>query len=226
MTTPPRFAMPDGVPTLLTEPPQLASWDVGSHPGQVKLKAFLSATGQLLTPLPTGPLALRLDVGLAETVSWLDHHDLDNYLFPLAGYLSKNSGGDFVSFWATKAVAPTSSVRVEPALPAPGPLLHHLRTSAASDSVGYKQQIQDQLWYAAELPAGPLSLEVAFVVGPNRNWLNLWKPTIDALGPLLGATEGAKPWHPRDGRITRLGLHRAVGAKLRNDVLIGLAISR
>lgn len=218
--------MPEGVPTPLAVKPQLASWDVGSHPGQLKLKAFLAATEELLTPLPTGPLALRLDVGLDPSVSWLDHHDLDNYLFPVTGHLAKSTGREFVSAWATKSIAPTSFVRVEQAQPAASAITHHLRTSASSDSVQFKQQIHDQLWYASELPDGPLTLEVAFVVGPHRNWLNLWKPTIDALGPLLGAAEGAKQWSPRDGRITRLGLHRAVGAKLKNDVLIGLAVSR
>jgi hypothetical protein len=225
MAIPPRYAIPERASTPLTVKPQLASWDVGSHPGQIRLKAFLSATTDLLTPLPPGPLALRLDVGLDESVSWLEHHDLDNYLFPVVAHLAKTTGGDFVSAWATKSIAPESAIRVEQAQPAPGPFTHHLRTTAASDSVGYKQQIQDQLWYATELPAGPLSLEVAFVVGPHRNWLNLWKATIDALGPLLGAAEGAKPWNPRDGRIARLGLHRAVSAKLRNDVLIGLVVN-
>lgn len=218
--------MPDGVPTPLTVKPQPASWDVASRPGQLRLKAFLSATEELLPPLPVGPLAVRLDVGLDASVSWLDHHDLDNYLFPVTGHLTRSTGHDFVSAWATKAVAPTSFIRVEQAQPTTVPVTHHLRTSAASDSGHFKQQIHDQLWYASELPDGPLTLEVAFVVGPHRNWLNLWKPTIDALGPLLGTAGGARQWSPRDGRITRLGLHRAVGAKLKNDVLIGLAVSR
>lgn len=41
------------------------------------------------------------------------------------------------------------------------------------------------------VPAGPLQLELAFAVGeyaPSRvrNWVSLWKPTIDALGRVLG----------------------------------------
>ena len=35
---------------------------------------------------------------------------------------------------------------------------------------------------------GEAPLELAFVVGPDGNWLNLWKPTIDSLDPLLGRT--------------------------------------
>jgi hypothetical protein len=54
---------------------------------------------------------------------------------------------------------------------------------------------------APELPAGPVRLELAFVVG-GGNWLNLWKQTIDSLDPLLGRTYPERAWHPLDGRIT------------------------
>jgi hypothetical protein len=52
--------------------------------------------------------------------------------------------------------------------------------------------------------------------GPSRNWINLWKPTIDALGPLLG--EGDRMWNPRDGAIVDLALHLLVDSNLRWDV--------
>jgi hypothetical protein len=58
---------------------------------------------------------------------------------------------------------------------------------------------------------------------PQRNWLTLWKPTIDALDPLLGRTREARDWHPQDGRITDLGLHVTVDASLGHDVLISIA---
>jgi hypothetical protein len=58
------------------------------------------------------------------------------------------------------------------------------------------------------------------MVGPGRNWLNLWKPTIDALGPLLGSAQPGKLWNPRDGRIVELGLHCVVDADLRHDVVM------
>jgi hypothetical protein len=38
-------------------------------------------------------------------------------------------------------------------------------------------------------------LQLHFTIGPGRNWLHLWKPTIDALG------ENPRPWPER----TRLG---------------------
>ena len=76
---------------------------------------------------------------------------------------------------------------------------------------------------AAEIPAGPVQLQLAFVVGPQRNWLTLWKPTIDALDPLLGRTREDRDWHPQDGRITDLGLHVTVDASLGHDVLLSIA---
>jgi hypothetical protein len=67
--------------------------------------------------------------------------------------------------------------------------------------------VRDALTSEAPLADGPVRLDLAFLVGENRNWLALWKPTIDALGPLLGHDSGADEWNPRDGRITQLGLH-------------------
>ncbi|MGB7113979.1 MAG: hypothetical protein WBD77_26200, partial [Mycobacterium sp.] len=73
------------------------------------------------------------------------------------------------------------------------------------------------------LPAGQVRLELAFVVGPSRKWLNLWKQTIDSLSPLLGCANPEQAWHPLDGRITELGMHVKVDPALRNDVVIGIA---
>ena len=60
---------------------------------------------------------------------------------------------------------------------------------------------------------------MAFRVGPGRAWHNLWKPAIDALGVVLGVP-GPRRWHPRDGRITELGLTVEVIEALGWDVLI------
>ena len=76
---------------------------------------------------------------------------------------------------------------------------------------------------ADELPAGPVRLELAFVIGPGRNWMNLWKPTIDALDPLLGRTRPDQAWHPLDGRITELGMHRTVDPAAHHDVTVAIA---
>ena len=68
-----------------------------------------------------------------------------------------------------------------------------------------------------------MQLQIAFAVGPRRNWLNLWKPTIDALDPLLVRINPQRDWHPRDGRIVDLGLHLAVDSAVGLDVEMSIA---
>ena len=67
MTEPAMFAIPAGPAVQLDVEPRLASWNRAGDPDQMKLEAFLAATEQLLRPRYeqlTGPLALRLDIGL------------------------------------------------------------------------------------------------------------------------------------------------------------------
>ena len=64
--------------------PRLASWDARDHPDQRRLASALADATSVLGPslaTASGPLALRLDVGLPSTVPLLDAHDLDNYLY-------------------------------------------------------------------------------------------------------------------------------------------------
>ena len=66
---------------MLGVAPALASWRTDS-PGQVRSAGFLaeidSAIAERLRVTPD-PLALRLDIGLADSVPLLAHSDLDNY---------------------------------------------------------------------------------------------------------------------------------------------------
>lgn len=62
---------------------------------------------------------------------------------------------------------------------------------------------------------------LVFGVGPARNWVNLWKPTIDGLWPWLGGSPGA----PADDRIVRLALHCQVDLSLRHEVVVDLAVA-
>ena len=124
--------------------------------------------------------------------------------------------------WCTKQHSAQSFVRIAPAEKAPVPPVAVTEARTTSPAETYKHQIRTQVLDAAELPAGPVSLELAFVVGPSRNWLNLWKPTIDALDPILGRTYPDNPYHPLDGRITELGMHLTVDRALGYDVLIGI----
>lgn len=210
--------------------PRLASWMAANHPDQIRLREFLAEAERVTQSCwetLDGPLALLLDVGLPSTVDLLNQNDLDNYLFPLVSHLSKVSKQDFVSVWASKRYHHTSTLRVERATPAhataaPRPSLT-VRTTASSMSAAFKQQIDDQLAGQASLPNGAVSLQLSFIVGPRRNWMNLWKPTIDALGRLLGRPDSARPWHTHDGRIVDLGLHCTADSDLGNDVMIAIA---
>lgn len=105
----------------------------------------------------------------------------------------------------------------------PGAKAYAVRTTASVSTTAYKEQVRSAVVDAAAVPAGPVQLQLSFVVGPQRNWLTLWKPTIDALDPLFGRTRAGRDCHPQDGRITDLGLHVAVDATLCHDALISIA---
>jgi hypothetical protein len=224
------FARPDGELVPLGVAPRLASWMGDGHTDQVQLERFLTHAVHMLTPALSevaDPLALRLDVCLPAKTRLLDANDLDNYVFPLTMRLTKVSKRQVACVWATKRHGTTSLIGIEQAVllthaePAGGWVLVH--TTASSETSVYKQQIHAALQMLPELPPGPVSLELSFTVGPGRNWLNLWKPTIDALSPLLGQAGSSKPWNPQDGRIVQLGLHRQVEQSRRHDVLLAIA---
>lgn len=76
------------------------------------------------------------------------------------------------------------------------------------------------------MPEGGIALQLAFVIGPRRAWPNLWKATIDSLGPMLGYHAGAHEWNAQDGRITDLGLHCVVDPAADNQVTIAIRASQ
>jgi hypothetical protein len=228
----PRYAIPDGDAVLLAVQPRRTPWDAAGDPAKVRISAFLDAAEEAATQMNAprlagtpGPLALCLDIGLPPAAALLEHHDLDDYLFPVTGHLSRRTRRDFVSVWGTKAVADDSYVRVGAARPADGAALHRVRTTASGDSTAYRQQIRNQLATAEELPPGPVWLELVFTLNPRRPWINLWKPTIDSLGPLLGLRSLVDPWQPRDARIVRLGLHHVADPSLAHEAVIDVIAS-
>lgn len=216
------FELPTGPEIPLDVAPRLASWMARGHPDQVRLIKFLDHAESVVGPSlesAKGPLALRLDVGLPSEVDLLKHHDLDNYAFPLAARLGAHR---FASIWTTKRYAEASLIRVDTARPAQmsaGDIVR-IKTQCSAETSAWKEEVRAQLTGVQELTEGPVELQATYRVGSSRNWANLWKPTIDALEPLLGST--GRRWNPRDGRIVRLGLHREVDASLQYDVEIEL----
>jgi hypothetical protein len=181
------YARPEGDKQQLTVAPQPASWMPFDHPDQVRLRKFLAATEPLLADSRVdGPWALRLDVGLPTGQDPFKAADLDNYAHPL---VSRLKDSDLVSVWCTKQNSEQSFLRIEAArekTPPPSTDVLVARPTASYTKPAYKEQIRAVVAGEAELAAGAVRLELAFVVGPGRNWLELWKPTIDALDPLLG----------------------------------------
>lgn len=220
------YAIPGSGMVPLGIRPRLASWDSAGHSSQFRLQEFLDEAVRVCLPqidaLPD-PLAMRLDVGLPSATPLLDQHDLDNYLYPLAAHLTKVTHRQFVSVWGTKQHAEHSFFTVAAAEPDPAlspGQTYLIRTTASSQSTAFKEQINDQLAHATPLPDGPIRLHISYRVGPHRSWPNLWKPTIDALGHLLGRTTPGRPWHPRDGRITELGLNTRTEPAFGNETTI------
>jgi hypothetical protein len=217
------YGRPENAAAQLTVAPQLDSWDGADNRSQVRLGSFLDEAETLLAvSRVSGPWALRLDVGLAPHLDLLDKRDLDNYAKPLA---SRLSDGQLVSVWCTKRSGGNSAVRIEAAreVAAPSTEVLHVSSTASWDGPAAKEQIRTALAGVSELPDGPVKLELAFTVGPSRNWINLWKPTIDSLGALLGHEHPFREWNPRDGRITELGLHLHVDSSFRYEIMIGIA---
>jgi len=225
------FARPSSERLPLEEQPRLASWEKSDHPGRRTLDAYLRHVEELGRPrveAVDGPLALGLHVRLDEDVDLLRDRDLDNYALPVVTHLARTSGRLATTVFVTKNHRSPSALQVEAAWPtsppASGPT-YRLRTQASSESVEYKKQIDGALDGVDPLAPGPVALDLSFVVGPRRTWTNLWKPTIDALGRLLGASSPPRPWHPQDGRVVSLALHHVVDPDVRDEVVIGLSAS-
>jgi hypothetical protein len=202
--------------------PQLASWERAAHPSQVKLNRFLGHVDVIAGPVlaaASGRVAVELIVGFSDGVSLIDgDHDLDNYLFPVAQRL----GPQRVAAIFGRKIHGPSSLAVGPAQPdtAGAAPQFSARMTGSSERAEWKQQLHDRLAaQAAPIDPGPAGLTIALTTGPGRNWANLWKPLIDAFGPVLGE-DPTRPFHPHDDRIVSLGLHHTVDSGLAHDVII------
>lgn len=223
------FSRPPTGQLTLRVAPVVASWDRTGSAGQRRLAVFLEHATDLVhgqIGSTADPLALRLDVGLAADSRLLVSNDLDNYLLPLTRALTAHTGRQFASVWATKRHAATSHLTVCRAAVATAEpdatYSFDVSVSASSQLPAYKEAIRDQITTSTPLTGGAIALQLAFAVGPARAWPNLWKPTIDALGAILGRDSDAGEWNTRDGRITDLGLHCTVDPSIGHTVTIAI----
>lgn len=65
------------------------------------------------------------------------------------------------------------------------------------------------------LPPGDVSLALSWRCSSLQNWVELWRPTGDSLGPVLGER---RPMRPRLDRVSQLSLH------LSHDDRLGMAV--
>jgi hypothetical protein len=202
--------------------PQLASWERAGHPSQVKLGRFLAHVDALAGPVlatVSGRVAAELIVGFSDGVSLIDGgHDLDNYLFPVAQRLGPER---LAAIFGRKIHAP-SSLAVGPARPdtAAATPRFSIRMAGSYERRAWRQELHDRLAaQAATIEPGPVELKIALTTGPGRNWASLWKPLIDAFGPVLGE-DPTLPFHPHDDRIVSLGLHHTIDTGIARDVII------
>jgi hypothetical protein len=202
--------------------PQLASWDRAGHPRQVKLAVFLARVDAIAGPVlarVSGRVAVELIVGFDDGVSLTGGgHDLDNYLFPVAQRLGP---GRVAAIFGRKIHGP-SSLAVGPAQPDTAGAAPQFSTRMAGsyERREWKQTLHDRLAVqAATIDPGPAGLTIALRTGPGRNWAGLWKPLIDALGPVLGE-DPARPFRPHVDRIVSLALHHTIDTGIAHDVII------
>lgn len=217
-----RYQRPgNGVP--LNVAPQLACWDAVDSPGQVRLAAFLAHLESAVAPLISGvdgPLAVELIVGLAPEVPLTSGgRDLDNYLYPVTQRL----GAHRLAAVFGRKVHGSSRLAAGPAQPETPTISagFTIRMSGSYERAQWKATLRERLLQArvSPVPRGPVAMDIAITTGPARTWPNLWKPLLDAFGPVLGE-DPAQAFHPHDDRITSLGLHHNIAADLGHDVII------
>jgi hypothetical protein len=211
--------------------PQLASWDKSTHPSQIRLQVYLQRLmEELLSTLPENePLYLNLDVDVKKPEYLLRHHDLENYLTPLFGVRYLNPAR-FALVTARKYVGGGSGLEVGIARPAEnGELTSNWNHFAYSAEISIqtklgKENLRNALAATQPLPLTTPAVEVqiAWRCSPKRNWVMLWKPTGDCMGPILGEENLMRPFAPNDDRIVELKFHRTLDITMGNDVQIDM----
>ena len=203
--------------------PQLASWDISGSPGQVRLGEFLGHAQAVAAPMLAavdGLVAVELNVGLRDELPLTSGgRDLDNYLFPLAQRLGP---ARIAAMFGRKVHGP-SFLAVGRAQPDHSVSSPQFSTQIAGSYIRpeWKATLRERLLQIQRtgMAVGAIGMTVGITTGPGRNWTNIWKPLIDAFGPVLGENP-ERPFHPNDDRITSLGLHHDVNTAIGHDVII------
>jgi hypothetical protein len=170
-------------------------------------------------------LHMDIDVGVATRLQ--RHYDLENYLTPVVHRLGYQR---FVFVSAKKRAGGGSRVTVgmaEPSseLPNRDPWGHFsCHGGRGAQEKRWKVGIRAALAASSPtpLPPGPVEVHLAWRCSPARNWVWLWKPTGDAMGPVLGEPDVHNPFNPNDDRIVDLGLHLNSDPRIGHDVDVAM----
>jgi hypothetical protein len=201
-----RWQMRDALREATGFTPLLASWNSKSDPAMIRLTAYLDEiAGALDAPSLAGSdwgLDLVVDVGVEARL--LRDYDLENYLTPL---VNRMGAGHFRFARARKRVGGGSRLVLGKTISDEGQLLRDWRfftVAAGSGAQGkaWKEGIRLALFRSGPeiLPSGPVQVHMAWQGSATRNWVGLWKPTGDAMGPVLGAPDPTRPFHVNDDR--------------------------
>jgi hypothetical protein len=223
------YAAPSGQSLDLDVGPRLVSWNRKDHTDQRQNRIYLQSIRQTLSPLLEtldAACAIHLAVGLPPGIPLTEGgRDLDNYLYLL---VCEGLGSDrFLSVSASKEHGKsriTVGAAVETMPPgAPVWTFADAEPAGSYTRLSWKQDLAAQIGRQAQaVTDGPIEMQISFRLGLSRQWASLWKPAIDSLACILGDDPSGRPFHPRDDRIVRLALHRAVDPTLGNRVQIGV----
>lgn len=194
----------------------------------MRLRAYLETVGQELgiADLPSGGLFLDMLIDVQIPSRLLRMCDLENYLTPLAIHLGWRR---FVLARAVKRVGGGSSITVGRALPAASDIAEFsgaltVEAGSGPDTKGWKQRLRQQFLEAGvkQLPDGPVEVELSFKSSESRNWVMLWKPAGDSMGPVLGEPDARNPFNVADDRIVALSHHRDIDGSIGHGIQIGV----
>lgn len=206
--------------------PLLASWDKSTWPSQVRLKAYLDWLMGEIGPLPEhGPMYLALKV-VVPRQDLLRHHDLENYLTPLFGR-TRLDPHQFVHATGRKSVGGENRLVIGPArqmetLEEPESWSHlSVLAGKGAQTPRWKARLHEAFSASVGRPLspGPVEVHLGWRCSPSRNWTMLWKPTGDAMGPVLGASPD-RPYNPYDDRIVSIGLHLDADSAMGHNVAV------
>lgn len=196
--------------------PLLASWEKKSHPAQVRLNAYLDDIEQAigLSVQNSGdPLFLHMDIDVVSDERLSRHYDLENYLTPVVAKLGHEK---FCHVSARKYVGGGSKIVVGQAKRQNGLIEQRdwsyfaCHAGAGTSGRAWKAAIREKLRGSSPnvVPSEAfVEVQIAWRCASRRNWVWLWKPTGDAMGPVLGEPDPDDPFNPNDDRIVVLGLH-------------------